>query len=139
MYAILNNNSIITDIDYRNLPLNDLVHEGFRHLYIEIPPHSNLKIGDIWNSATATWESAALPVKSDEGEIAAPYQPTNAEIAQMISAIEAKASYRGGDKAMNWLEKYMKNMVSLDTLKKLILAGQVTQQEVDQNDSAKIE
>lgn len=32
---------------------------------------------------------------------------------------------------MNWYDKYMKNMVSVVTLNKLVIAGRLTQQEVD--------
>jgi len=32
---------------------------------------------------------------------------------------------------MSWYEKYMKNLVSIDTLNKLVVAGKITQQEVD--------
>ena len=32
---------------------------------------------------------------------------------------------------MSWHEKYMKNLVSIDTLNKLVVAGKITQQEVD--------
>ena len=33
---------------------------------------------------------------------------------------------------MTWYEKYMKNMVSIATLNKLVKAGKLTQEEVDQ-------
>lgn len=32
---------------------------------------------------------------------------------------------------MTWAEKYMKNMVSIATLNKLVVAGKLTQTEVD--------
>ena len=32
---------------------------------------------------------------------------------------------------MTWHEKYMKNMVSIATLNKLVVAGKLTQEEVD--------
>ena len=32
---------------------------------------------------------------------------------------------------MTWYEKYMKNMVSMATLNKLVIAGKLNQQEVD--------
>ena len=32
---------------------------------------------------------------------------------------------------MNWYDKYMKNMVNIATLNKLVVAGRLTQQEVD--------
>ena len=33
---------------------------------------------------------------------------------------------------MTWYEKYMKNLVTLSTLNKLVAAGKLTQSEVDQ-------
>jgi len=33
---------------------------------------------------------------------------------------------------MSWYEKYMRNLVSLETLNKLVAAGKLTQQEVEQ-------
>lgn len=33
---------------------------------------------------------------------------------------------------MTWYEKYMKNLVTLSTLNKLVAAGKLTQDEVDQ-------
>lgn len=33
---------------------------------------------------------------------------------------------------MMWYEKYMKNLVTLETLNKLVAAGKLTQAEVDQ-------
>lgn len=33
---------------------------------------------------------------------------------------------------MNWKEKYMKNLVSIETLNKLVAAGKLTQAEVDE-------
>ena len=32
---------------------------------------------------------------------------------------------------MTWEEKYMKNMVTIETLNKLVAAGKLTQEEVD--------
>lgn len=32
---------------------------------------------------------------------------------------------------MSWYDKYMNNMVTLDTLNKLVKAGKLTQEEVD--------
>ena len=33
---------------------------------------------------------------------------------------------------MSWYDKYMKNLVSIETLNKLVVAGKLTQAEVDQ-------
>ena len=33
---------------------------------------------------------------------------------------------------MSWYEKYMKNLVSIETLNKLVAANKLTQEEVDQ-------
>ena len=33
---------------------------------------------------------------------------------------------------MTWYEKYMKNLVALSTLEKLVVAGKLTQAEVDE-------
>ncbi len=33
---------------------------------------------------------------------------------------------------MSWYDKYMKNLVSIETLNKLVAAGKLTQEEVDQ-------
>ena len=33
---------------------------------------------------------------------------------------------------MSWYDKYMKNLVSIETLNKLVAAGKLTQAEVDQ-------
>ena len=33
---------------------------------------------------------------------------------------------------MTWYEKYMKNLVSIETLNKLVAANKLTQEEVDQ-------
>lgn len=33
---------------------------------------------------------------------------------------------------MTWHEKYLKNMVTVDTLNKLVAAGKLSQEEVDQ-------
>lgn len=33
---------------------------------------------------------------------------------------------------MTWYDKYMKNMVTIETLNKLVAAGKLTQEEVDQ-------
>ena len=88
MYAILKLDNTIGAFETRETPLQDLVPEEFRSLYVQIPPDHTLKVGDLWDPETQTWtisegvpEEIALP-----GE---PYQPTNAEIAQMISDLYA--------------------------------------------------
>lgn len=40
---------------------------------------------------------------------------------------------------MNWYDKYMNNMVSIETLNKLVAAGKLTQVEVDQMASDRLE
>lgn len=59
-----------------------------------------------------------------------PYVPTNAEIAQMISDLQADLIIAGVIQ-VTWYEKYMKNAVSITTLNKLVTAGILTQAEVD--------
>ena len=92
MYAILKQDNSIGDFETRNLPLSELVHEDFRHLYIEIPSNHTLKVGDIWHPDTQEWEIVELPepeiIPEPEPE-PIPYQPTNAEVAQMISDLQA--------------------------------------------------
>lgn len=87
MYAILNNDNIILDFDIRDLPVSELVHENFQHLYIEVPEDNALKVGDIWHGDTQTWESVEIsPVPRPTPE---PNQPTNADIAQLVSDLYA--------------------------------------------------
>ncbi|MEL7654746.1 MAG: hypothetical protein AAGU75_02430 [Bacillota bacterium] len=86
MFAVLKQDNSIGDFEKRGLPLTELVHEDFRHLYVEIPDDSTLKVGDIWHPDTATWEiveTQPVPV------VIEPYQPSNAEVAQMISDLQA--------------------------------------------------
>ena len=40
---------------------------------------------------------------------------------------------------MTWEEKYMKNMVTIETLNKLVNAGKLTQKEVDDMVSRRLE
>ena len=90
MYAILNTHNEIRAFEERQLELNELVHPDFQHLYITIPEEHNLKVGDIWHPDTQEWEIVELPepeiIPEPEPQ---PYQPTNAEVAQMISDLQA--------------------------------------------------
>ncbi len=36
MYAILNSENTVIDLELRNLPLSELIHPNFQHLYIDI-------------------------------------------------------------------------------------------------------
>lgn len=87
MYAILKQDNTIGGFEDRDVPLSELVHESFKHLYIEIPVDHNLKIGDFWRESTKTWETVELPVFVEPPKD--PYFPTNIEIAQMISDLQA--------------------------------------------------
>lgn len=87
MYAVLRVDNIIGDFEKRNLPLTELIHEDFRHQYIEIEENHNLKIGDIWHPETKTWEIVPEPEPTPSYILMA--QPTNAEVAQMISDLNA--------------------------------------------------
>ena len=90
MYAILKQNDTIGSFEERNIPLNDLVHPDFHHFYIPIIEGHNLKVGDIYHRDTQAWEIVEIPEPEElEEVIPAPYQPTNAEVAQMISDLQA--------------------------------------------------
>ena len=86
MYAILNQDNSIADFEKRDMPLSALIHPDFQHLYIEVVDNNTLKIGDIWHPDTQEWEIVDLPEPEPEPH---PYQPTNAEVAQMISDLQA--------------------------------------------------
>lgn len=88
MYAILDENKL-SDFEDRELPLSELVHEGLRHLYIEIPNNHGLKIGDIWDAENGKWIITELPDTPIPVIVVEPNQPTNSEIAQMISDLQA--------------------------------------------------
>ena len=91
MYAILKQDNSIGDFEYRNLPLEELVHDDFKHLYITVSEEDGLKIGDIFDRETGTW--TIVP------EVKQPiYQErviTNTEIAQMISDLYANLIISG--------------------------------------------
>lgn len=36
MYAVLSNENIVIDIETRGLPLSELIHPNFQHLYVDI-------------------------------------------------------------------------------------------------------
>lgn len=40
---------------------------------------------------------------------------------------------------MDWKEKYMKNLVAIETLKKLVVAGKITDSEVDEMVAERLE
>jgi hypothetical protein len=96
VYAVLNISNIIETFEERELALDELVHPELRHLYIQVPENHNLKVGDIWHPDTQEWEIVDLPEPETIPETAPqPYQPTNAEVAQMISDLQADLMIAG--------------------------------------------
>ena len=66
----------------------------------------------------------------DPTPVPQPHEPTNAEIAQLISDLQADLIIAGVIQ-VSWYDKYMNNMVSIAILNKLVTAGKLTQAEVD--------
>lgn len=91
MYAVLNPDNTISDFEIRDIPLEELVHPDFHCFYIEIEEIGTLKKGDIWHPDSRSWDSVPIigqPEPTPEPE-QKEYQPTNAEIAQAISDLQA--------------------------------------------------
>ena len=94
MYAILNKNQIVL-IEERDDPLEEFVNEEFLHMYKKINKSDNLKIGDAWDDETQAWVITEFPIPEESKPEAKPYQPTNTEIAQMISDLQADLMIAG--------------------------------------------
>lgn len=88
MYAVLNGNQIVL-IEERDAPLDEFVNQEFQHTYKKINKSDNLKIGDFWSEEAQAWVITEFPIPEEQKPDAEPYQPTNAEVAQMISDLQA--------------------------------------------------
>lgn len=88
MYAILRSDNSIGAFECDDIQLEKVVHPDFKHLYIEIQGETNLKIGDIWNEDLKSWEIVDAHEPMPDINIVK-REPTNAEVAQLISDLKA--------------------------------------------------
>lgn len=86
-YAIINDENIVKDFEEYIVPLTEVVHEDFAHLFIPLDEGSSVKLGDIWHSDTGQWEACIIPEPTPTP--VPPVQPSNAEVAQLISDLQA--------------------------------------------------
>ena len=89
MYAIINSHNEIVDFENRSLPLEELVHSDFIKYYIDISNSKNLKLGDMWNPETKDWTIVDIPEPITPIPTPQYHEPSNIEIAQMISDLQA--------------------------------------------------
>lgn len=91
MYAIINSEGVLLEIEARDLPLDELIHRDMWHLYIPISEGDDVKPGDIWHSDKGAWESVDVAVQ-DDAIVPAPVEALSPEqISAQLLSIKADA------------------------------------------------